>query len=126
MAKRKISFDIEEEQFEKIKLIVKEENIGQGEFLREIVEEAIKDYKSEDYITIYILIDNNISKFTIDKKQYRISISNPSNRMIEFVGAKKEGIIELLTGIEYDRDHLLYKTLLHCHRHNNKLSFYMK
>ena len=123
MAKRKISFDIEDEVFEKIKLIVKEKDIGQGEFLREIVDNALENYKSDNYITIYIVLETKIEKFTINKKEYRIDIFNPSKRMVEFVGAKKEGTIELLPRYNYDNNDSFYNTL---RKNDNKLSFYIK
>ncbi len=72
MVKKKISFDIDTDDFEKIKTIVKKHKIGQGDFLRQAVKEFIKRYDN-NIVKLYIVDNVGVLKKTaIDLDNYKI------------------------------------------------------
>jgi hypothetical protein len=92
VAKKKISFDIEVEDFEKLKEVVKSGNMGQGDFLRKAVKKALED-KESAFLTIYVMRQGEIKRFTINPNDFDIHISNASGVLKEVCGAVKEGKI---------------------------------
>ena len=73
MAKTKISFDIEKTDFEKIKLVVKATHLTQGDFLRKIVRNALKEFDDE-IMTVYVIENQSLSRKVIDKSEYTIEV----------------------------------------------------
>jgi len=94
MAKKKISFDIEEDDFQKIKIILqKNPNLGQGEFLREAVKQMISKF-SDDTLTIFVPYDGKIKSFVIEKENFDIELFEASEDMKKIVNATKEGVVK--------------------------------
>lgn len=71
MAKRKISFDIDEDIFKTIKLLSNQEKIGQGELLRRAVKKYIEnEIKNITTMTIFVPCNGKIEKFIIPISTY--------------------------------------------------------
>jgi len=122
MAKKKISFDIDEIDFQKIKIILqKNPNLGQGEFLREAVKQMISSY-DEESMTIYIPWNGAIETFTINTKNFNIEFFEASSDMKEIVGAKKEGVIKNLDNFKLNSK--LSKLIENSF--NKKIAFFVK
>ena len=75
MAKKKISFDIEIDEFEKLKLLVQRHNLGQGTFLRTALNDYMTKY-DEDIIKLYVLENDTLIYKTINKSDYLIEVDN--------------------------------------------------
>lgn len=71
MSKRKISFDIETEDFDKIKALVKSSFVVQGDFLREAVKHSLKKFDNE-ILTAYIIENNALKKVNLIKDECTI------------------------------------------------------
>ena len=75
MAKKKISFDIDVHDFEKLKLIVGSSNFTQGDFLREAVKESIAKY-DVNFLIVYIIENNMLTRKIIDRNKYIIEVDD--------------------------------------------------
>jgi len=95
MQKKKISFDIDEDDFKKIKILIEKNNMGQGEFLRKAIKKMIESF-NEKTLNIFIAHKGNIELFVIEKNDYEINMWDASSKMKTFVCAKKEGEIKCI------------------------------
>ncbi len=75
MAKKKLSFDIDTDVYEKMKVLLEKYNVRQGDFLREAVEKYIEEYEG-DIVTLYIVDDGTLTKKAFDIKDYEIEVDN--------------------------------------------------
>ena len=73
MAKTKISFDIDKTDYEKIKLVVKATHLTQGDFLRRIVHNALKEF-DDKVMTVYVIENQSLTRKVIDKSEYTIEV----------------------------------------------------
>lgn len=73
MAKAKISFDIDKQDFEKLKLVVKSTHLTQGDFLRRIVRNALKEF-NDQVMTVYVIENQSLTRKVIDKSEYTIEV----------------------------------------------------
>ncbi|MDQ7083890.1 MAG: hypothetical protein Q9M36_02725 [Sulfurovum sp.] len=93
MAKnKKVSFNMEEGIFEKIKVYTSARDIQMSDFFRSAaVEKLERDYNA---MTIFIMWRGNIKKFNINRNDYSLIIWEASEEMIENVGAVSQGKIK--------------------------------
>ncbi len=97
MAKRKISFDIDEDIFKAIKLLSNQGKIGQGELLRRAAKKYIEnEIKNIMAITIFVAYDGKIEKFIIPVET---QIDNQKIVWINFYEANKN-LKELIPNID--------------------------
>ena len=73
MSKAKISFDIDKQDFEKLKLVVKSTHLTQGDFLRRIVRNALKEF-DDQIMTVYVIENQSLTRKVIDKSEYTIEV----------------------------------------------------
>jgi len=125
MAKKKISFDIEAEDFETMKEVAKSLNLGQGELLRKAVKTFINSQENF-YTTIYVLADDKIQKFVVNLNDFETNIFDADGEMKKVCRAVKEG--DILSYIK-DRSNIDNKELLKLLRLLDKkghISFFIK
>jgi len=128
MAKKKISFDIEEEDFQKIKLLIAKHKIGQGDLLRQAVKEYIEKLENEkniETITIYVPMNNTIEKFVIatNDDNIKIELFDASPKMKELIqNIDKEGILTV-TDLKSVNLHSDLKSIL---QNFGKVAFFTK
>ena len=75
MAKKKISFDIETKDFERLKIIINKHHIAQSDFLRMATIEAMNNYQ-DGIISVYVVENDMLVYKTIDIGEYKIEIDN--------------------------------------------------
>jgi len=121
VAKKKISFDIEIEDFNKIKLLIERKQMGQGDFLRQATRDLISKFE-ENLIDIYVFTGCSIKKFLINENDFDIEIYTASQDTQELTGAKKEGIIKNKNNIIKNNE----LSILISENQNQKINFYIK
>lgn len=94
MAKRKISFDISLQDFEKIKTLVQSSYLVQGDFLRQAVHHALEEF-NDAILTVYIIENNTLTRKVIAKSEYTIELdeSSLSKELIEDFSFIKSGFL---------------------------------
>lgn len=75
MAKTKISFDIDKNDFDKLKVLVDNSHITRGDFLRQVVGDALK-YYDDKIMTVYLVENGSLSRKVIHKSDYTIEIDD--------------------------------------------------
>ena len=94
MAKSKISFDIDKNDFEKIKLLVKSSNLTQGDFLRKAIKNALKEF-DEKIITVYTVENGSLNRKVINRSEYDIEVdeSEIDKELLEDFAFVKSGYL---------------------------------
>lgn len=94
MAKTKISFDIEKNDFEKIKLLVKSSNLTQGDFLRKAIQNALKEFDGK-FMTVYTVEHGSLNRKVIDRSEYDIEVdeSEIDKELLEDFSFVKSGYL---------------------------------
>ncbi|MDY0292578.1 MAG: hypothetical protein RBR02_09625 [Desulfuromonadaceae bacterium] len=128
MAKKKVSFDIDEYVLDQAKDLCDTRDIKFSDFVRDAVAEKIaNDLK---YFIIYAFVDESIKKFYVDKTNpnYKILEFPASLEMAKNLGAKSEGYISFTNlesacgDIKDDVDFVLVKKF----ERAEKLKFFTK
>lgn len=73
--KKKISFDIETKEFDRLKAVINKHNIQQGDFLRNAVSKELDNFNS-DLISVYVVESNMLNYKTFDKANYIVEMDN--------------------------------------------------
>lgn len=96
MAKKKVSFDIDEDVLNEAKDLCDALNIRFSDFVREAVSEKIEN--NEKYLVMYAFVDETIKKFYVDRKnpKYKILEFQASLEMAKNLGATSEGYISFV------------------------------
>lgn len=89
--KKKVSFDIEEEDLNNIRAYCDTKKLKMSDFLRTA---AVEKWKRDDsYMTAFVFKDFGIKRFVIKEEKYEIELFNPDADLADLTGAKFEGIL---------------------------------
>jgi hypothetical protein len=91
--KKKVSFDIEEEILEDIKIFCKTRNVTLSNFYRQAVVEYLQDDISNQFI--FIVVNNKIKRFLIDINSYSIMYYKEINSNLKKMNVVSQGQIIL-------------------------------
>ena len=94
MAKTKISFDIDKNDFEKIKLLVKSSILTQGDFLRKAIKNALEEFDGK-LMTVYTVENGSLNRKVIDRSDYDIEVdeSTIDKELLEDFSFVKSGYL---------------------------------
>ena len=92
MKKRKVSFDIEEDSYERVKELCEARDLKMGQFFRSATDLLYE--REKKFMTVYLILDGKIEKKIIDTHQYVIEVYPASEEMKINVGAKREGVLQ--------------------------------
>lgn len=128
MAKKKLSFDMEETVFDEAKNFCDTHRIRFSDFVRDAIDEKIaNDLK---YFSIYCFMDESVKKFYVDRtnQKYKIIEFPASIEMAKNLGATSEGYISFVnlenacTDVKDEIDFILVKKF----EKAEKLKFFTK
>jgi len=125
--KKKISFDIEEEDFLKIKKIVESTNLGQGEFLRRAVSNAIVHQENliKDNLTTIWILDGifNFDSYLVNLNNYEYTLEEANESQKKALcGVKKVGKITKINAVNLKDDEKIFQLL----KENGNILFFIK
>ena len=91
MAKKKVSFDIEEEDLSNIKVYCEAKDLKLSDFFRAA---AVEKYRMDvKYLVIWVWYLQKVKKHIIERDKYDITLFAPDPDLSEITGATFEGII---------------------------------
>jgi len=118
MAKKKVSFDIDEELLADIKAVCSIKKEKMADFFRDASLAKLKNEKN--YLQIFIPLDGKIHHFAIRRDNFEVDLFEAGNDMKINVGAKCEGVLRLKNGVNYDGKNRLFEMI----QKHEKIQFY--
>ncbi len=106
MDKKKISFDLPEDQYEDIKKFCEKKGQKLSEYWRAASIEKLE--RDRNRMIIFVFLGGKIEKLQINKRDFEINIVEASETMKENVNAVCEGILRLHEEIEGEDTHILF------------------